>query len=142
MQNEIIIGSQFPKKVIPLIDSAKYTIKVIVYDWRWYENDPGNIVQLFNSAIIRASKRGVKVQAIINQLEALEPFKANGVDIKKINVAGIVHAKMMIIDDNIVIAGSHNYTHNAFVVNQEISTILRDSEIIKEFNSFFTSLWS
>ncbi|MBU0580742.1 MAG: phospholipase D-like domain-containing protein [Patescibacteria group bacterium] len=141
MQNEIIIGKEFPTKIIPLIDNAKNSIKIIVYDWRWYENDPGNIVQLFNQTIIRASRRGVKIEAIVNNKNIFTLLKENGIQAKILNISGIVHAKLMIIDNNIVILGSHNYTHNAFVINHEISIILKECDIIKDFNLFFTSLW-
>jgi phosphatidylserine/phosphatidylglycerophosphate/cardiolipin synthase-like enzyme len=141
MKNDVIVGKDFPKKVIPLIDLAKKTIKTVVYDWRWYPNDPGNAVQLFNQAIIRAVHRGVKVQAIANYDEVVAVLNANGISAKKISVQGLVHAKLMIIDDNIVIIGSHNYTHNAFILNKEISVALTDCENIEEFNIFFQSLW-
>jgi len=68
-------------------------------------------------------------------------LKENGISAKKLACAGLVHAKIMIIDDNIVILGSHNYTHNAFIVNQELSVILSDVENIESFNKFFDSLW-
>ncbi len=141
MINEIIIGKQFPIKVIPLIDSAKNSIKTIVFDWRWYENDPGNSVQLFNQAIVRAQKRGVTVQAIISNDEILSKLKSVGVAVKKLNVAGIVHVKLMIIDDSVVIVGSHNYTNNAFTINQELSVILNSPDCFLDFDNFFKTLW-
>ena len=141
MKNDVIIGNQFPDKVIPLIECAKKSIKIVVYDWRWYPNDPGNSVQLFNQAIIRAVKRGVKIQAIVNHEGMCAVLSQNGVAVKKIKVQGLVHAKLMIIDDNIVIIGSHNYSHNAFVLNQEISVILTDIENVEDFNIFFKTLW-
>jgi phosphatidylserine/phosphatidylglycerophosphate/cardiolipin synthase-like enzyme len=142
MQNEVIIGKEFPDKVKPLIENAKNSIKIIVFDWRWYVNDPGNAVQLFNQTIVRASRRGVKIEAIVNHTDILTPLKENGIQAKKLNITGLVHAKLMIIDDNIVILGSHNYTHNAFVINHEISIILKECNVVKDFNLFFTSLWS
>jgi phosphatidylserine/phosphatidylglycerophosphate/cardiolipin synthase-like enzyme len=141
MKNEVIVGKDFPSKVIPLIELAKKTIQTVVYDWRWYPNDPGNAVQLFNQAIVRAVKRGVKVEAISNYDNVVSILNANGIDAKKITVQGLVHAKLMIIDDNIVVMGSHNYTHNAFVLNKEISVVLTDTENIKDFKTFFESLW-
>lgn len=142
MQNETIIGSQFPKKVIPIIQSAKISIKTIVFDWRWYANDPGNCVQAFNQEIVQAVKRGVKVQAIVNNADILTTLQSIGVNAKKLHIKGIVHAKLMIIDNKTVILGSHNYTHNAFVVNHELSVIIKDCENIENFNIFFNSLWS
>ena len=141
MKNEVIVGKDFPQKVIPLIEHAKKTIKIIVYDWRWYSNDAGNAVQLFNQAIIRSVRRGVKVRAIANNDFIVSTLNQNGIDAKKIAVQGLVHAKLMIIDDNIVILGSHNYTHNAFVLNKEISVILIDFDNFLDFNNFFESLW-
>ena len=141
MKYQVIIGKEFPEKVIPLIERAKKTIKTIVYDWRWYPNDPGNAVQLFNQAMIRAVKRGVKIQAIVNHEGVCTVLSQNGVSVKKIKVQGLVHAKLMIIDDDLVIIGSHNYSHNAFVLNQEISVILSEIENIEDFNIFFRTLW-
>ena len=138
----VIIGKEFPKKVIPLIDGAKQTIRAVVYDWRWYSNDPGNAVQLFNQSIIRAVRRGVKVEVIANNDKIVSVLNENGIVAKKIRDIGLIHAKLMIIDDNIVIMGSHNYTHSAFFVNQEISVALKNCEAVADFNLFFKSLWS
>ena len=141
MKNDVIVGKDFPQKVIPLIDAAKKTIATIVYDWRWYSDDPGNAVQLFNQAIIRSVRRGVKVRAIANNDFIISTLNQNGIDAKKLNVQGLVHAKLMIIDDNVVILGSHNYTHNAFILNKEISVVLTDCENIDDFKNFFQALW-
>lgn len=141
MQNQIIIGREFPEKVIPLIEASKKSIKIVVYDWRWYENDPGNAVQLFNQSIIRAARRGVSIQAIVNNDRIALILNSNGVVAKKINVSGIVHSKLLIIDDDTVVVGSHNYTHSAFVVNQEISVALSECEKINDVNNYFQSLW-
>jgi len=141
MQNKIIVGKNFPIILIPLIDSAKKSIKIVVYDWRWYVNDPGNVVQLFNQAIVRAVRRGVKIQAIANNDFIIAVLNENGIIAKKLSVHGLVHAKILIIDDNFVVIGSHNYTHSAFVVNKEISVAFWDIPNIADYNSFFDSLW-
>lgn len=141
MRYEVIIGKGFPQKVIPFIDGAKKSIKIVVYDWRWYSNDPGNSVQLFNQSIIRAVRRGVKVQAIANNEEVVSVLKENGIIAKKIEAKGLIHAKLMMIDNDIVITGSHNYTHSGFVVNQELSVALTECGNIDDFNDFFDSLW-
>jgi phosphatidylserine/phosphatidylglycerophosphate/cardiolipin synthase-like enzyme len=141
MKSEVIIGKHFPQKVTVLIDNAKKSIKTVVYDWRWYPNDPGNAVQLFNQSVLRAVRRGVKVEAVVNNENILSVLNDNGVVAKKILTPGLVHAKLMIIDDTIVVIGSHNYTHNAFVLNQEISVALTECDDVSGFNLFFQSLW-
>lgn len=137
---DVVIGVDFPKKVIPLFDIAKSEIKIIVFDWRWYPNDPSSPVQLFNQAIVRAVKRGVVVTALVNSNAIEQQLKNVGVAVKVCNTKKLMHAKMIIIDDKIVVVGSHNYTQNAFSMNHELSVILDGEFDVFPFANFFTSL--
>jgi len=143
MSSEIksISGSQFPKEVIPLINSAKNTINIIVFDWRWYSNDPGATCQLFNQAVLAAARRGVKIRVITSNDKIIEILKKGGIDAKKLNISKLVHAKLMIIDENIVVTGSHNYTISAFTQNLEFSLIITDPLPQSETLSFFNNIW-
>lgn len=138
---DIIIGKDFPKKVIPLIDSAKQSINIVVYDWRWYSNDPANVVQIFNQALVRASRRGVKIKVVVNTDVIVSILREQGIDARHISLKNIVHAKLMIIDGETVILGSHNYTNNAFTVNHEISVAFSALDNGFEFLRFFDSLF-
>lgn len=139
---EIIIGRQFPTKVIPLIDSSQKNIKIIVFDWRWYSNDPSNPVQLFNQAIVRAVRRGVKIQAIVNNDEIVRVLNGCGVSAKRLTAQRLLHCKFLMIDDIILIIGSHNYTQSAFTMNFELSVILSLTEDNSTFNNFFNNLYN
>ena len=138
---ESIIGKEYPRKVIPLIDNAKNSIKIVVFDWRWYSDDPGNPCQLFNQSIVRARKRGVEVRACVNSALIAEPLKLNGVDVRIPISKNLMHTKMIIIDENTLILGSHNFSQNAFTFNLETSIIIKDDKSIFDFVSFFNSLW-
>ena len=138
---ESIIGKQFPKKVIPLIENAKQSIKIIVFDWRWYPNDPANPVQLFNQSIIRAKRRGVDVKIISNCESVLKIFRDQGIEAKKPVSKNLVHVKLMIFDDKDIVIGSHNFTQNAFTTNFEVSTYIPDCPDILNYLNFFNSLW-
>jgi len=138
---EAIIGKQFPEKVIPLIEQAKTSIDIVVFDWRWYPQDPGASVQLFNQAIVRAVRRGVKVRVIANNDEIVNVLKQVGCEAKKLLTAKLVHPKMMIIDNETAITGSHNYTQSAFQMNYEISMILHGREEIENLIEFFNNLF-
>lgn len=137
-----IIGNQFSKKVIPLIDSVKLSIKIVVFDWRWYPSDPANPVQLFNQAIIRAKRRGVKIQVIGNCDDVLKILNNEGIEAKKAITRNLVHAKMIIFDDKDLVIGSHNFTQSGFTLNHEISSYISDCSNIKDYIRFFNSLWS
>lgn len=141
MQIESIIGNDFPKKVIPLINQAQKSIKIIVFDWRWYPDDPANPCQQFNHAILTAKNRGVEVNVITNIDQVVNVLNSQGCKAKKPHSKKLVHAKIMIIDDQCVIIGSHNYTQNAFTMNREISVILRGLSDVSPFSDFFNSLF-
>lgn len=139
---ETIIGKQFPTKVIPLIDSSKKNIKIIVFDWRWYVNDLSNPVQLFNQAIVRAVRRGVKIQAIVNNDEIVKILNSCGISAKRLTAQRLLHCKLMIIDDIIIVIGSHNYTQSAFTMNFELSVVLEIKADNLSFNNFFANLFN
>ena len=136
-----IIGREFPKKVTPLIKAAKNTIDIIVYDWRWYPNEIGSEIQLFNYEIVRAIQRGVKVKVLLNNNIIEATLKKAGAEIKQLKSEKTVHSKMMIIDDAMAILGSHNYTKNAFELNHETSIIIDDIEAVENFKKYFTDLF-
>ena len=139
---EHIIGQKFPIKVMPLIENAKKTIDIFVFDWRWYGNDPGCSVQLFNQTIVRAVRRGVRVRALVNSMAIVDILCGVGIQAKCPNIESLMHSKMMIIDEKDVIIGSHNYTQNAFTKNQEISTYLPNCDDVESLLKLFNNLYN
>lgn len=139
---QTIIGKDFPKKVIPYIDAANKSISIVVFDWRWYPQDPGSPVQLFNQAIVRAVRRGVVVRAISNNDEIVRILNNNGVRAVRLVVKNLVHAKLMIIDEAITITGSHNYTTHAFTENIELSLLIDSPELAKDTLLFFDKIYA
>ena len=138
---ETIIGKDFPKKVTPLIGKAVKSIDIIVYDWRWYPHDPGASVQLFNQAIVRAVRRGVKVRAIVNNDEIARVLKEVGCEARRLRIESLVHCKFMVIDEGLAITGSHNYTQSAFQKNLEVSVIFDDMGMVVSLKNYFNNLW-
>jgi len=141
-QVETIIGREFPKKVVPLIEHATKSIDIIVFDWRWYSQDPGAPVQLFNQAILRAVRRGVKVRVIANNDNIINILKGEGCQAKRLITKRLLHCKIMIIDGQMMITGSHNYTEYAFEMNLELSVIFDDPLAIDQALVFFNNLFN
>jgi phosphatidylserine/phosphatidylglycerophosphate/cardiolipin synthase-like enzyme len=139
---QTIIGKNYPKMVIPLIDKAVNSIKIVVFDWRWYSEDPGNPCQLFNASIVRARKRGVNIQVCVNSQAIAQPLTNNGIDVRIPISKNLIHTKFIIIDDKILVMGSHNFSQAAFTTNFETSIINNDPLQIQEFVLFFWSIWS
>jgi len=136
-----IIGSNFPKEVKPLIENAKKSIDVIVFDWRWYSNDPSNPVQLFNQCFVRAVRRGVRVRALVNSMAIVDILRGVDIQAKCPAIEGLVHSKMIVIDGKDLVIGSHNFTQHAFTSNLEISTYMPDYPDVDKLLELFNNLY-
>ena len=139
--NEIVISREFPKKVIPLIKKAVKTIDIIVFDWGWYPDEIGEPVQIFNNALYNKNRKGVKVRALVQKRFIKSILTNCGIEAKLLHSNKLLHIKLMIIDGEIGILGSHNYTKNAFNLNHEVSIIVRDKKSITELQTYFNNLY-
>ena len=137
-----VIGAEYPKKIIPLLDSAKKSIDVIVYDWRWYENEPAHAVQRFNTAFVRAVYRGVRVRAIVNVPLILPTLKSVGIRARVLKDKRTLHSKFILVDDEVLVIGSHNFTRNAFCFNIETSVMINVPDDVSRFTEFFENLYN
>lgn len=141
MLNETIIGGEYPDKVGKLIDEAKSSIDILMFDWRWYKNDIAHPLQVFNQKLVCAVRRGVKIRCITNYIELVETLNLLGFYAKKWPQNNLLHSKLLIIDKKIVISGSHNLTGNAFCSNQETSLITDSESVAKNFCEYFENIW-
>jgi len=141
MNNQILLSREFPKVVIPLIKNAKKSIDIIVFDWGWYPDEIGEPIQIFNNSIYNANKHGVKVRALVQKRLIKIILEKLNIDVKVLHSGKLLHIKLMIIDGEIAILGSHNYTKNAFNVNHEVSIITRQEEDIQKLQTYFNNLF-
>lgn len=137
-----IVGSEFSAKVVPILESAKRNIDIVVYDWRFYPERLAHPCQLFNRALIAAVRRGVIVRAVVNNAQFIDTFKRLGIQVKKMPDKRVLHSKMIIVDRETLIIGSHNYTSNGMVRNIETSLIVSIPEGITRFADFFENLYN
>lgn len=140
LKNEILIGKEYPKELITRINSATKNIYVFMYDWRWYKNDFACDMSQINQALVRAVRRGVKVNAILNSNEVIETLKSLGINAVKWNENKLMHAKAVIIDEWVSVIGSHNFSESAMGLNLEISQISEDEYTAKKIITYFLSL--
>lgn len=136
-----IVGKAYSRVVTGAIRAAKKSIEIVVYDWRWYDSDVSNPVQHFTREILLSAKRGVKVRAICDQQGTVNILKKRGLDIHKIMTKKLVHSKLIIIDDEVVILGSHNFTIGGFLLNLETSIYVAHPAVAVHYKGFFESIW-
>lgn len=141
MEPVAIISNQYPKVVIPLLNSADESIDIIVYDWRFYENQPSNPVSLLNTALSNAVKRGVKVRCLVSSDVVVDNLKKIGCLARRLHSEKMLHTKMLLIDQKKIIIGSHNFTQNAFSRNEEASIFCEMLSIDNDFVKYFNNLY-
>jgi phosphatidylserine/phosphatidylglycerophosphate/cardiolipin synthase-like enzyme len=137
----IIIGRQYIKRVLPLIQGATVSIDILMFHWAWYKDDLSCEISQLNAAIVRAQKLGIKVRCFCHMKKAFDILKSVGVDVKLYKGDGIMHCKLVILDDKTAIMGSHNFSQNAMCFNKEISVIIDTLPEVAKLKLFFDSLW-
>ena len=146
------IGSDYPKNVMPLVEQATTSIEIMMYTWKWYGHESAGGVQKLSLAINAAAHRGVKVRVILN-VESMGHaitrintktrgfLERAGCEVKWGKLGIATHAKMVIIDDQILVLGSHNFSKAAFSRNPEASIIIDGREEIAAYRQYFKDLW-
>lgn len=121
-------GNPCTQKIVNRIDNAKKEILVQSYSFTSPE-----ICQ----ALERAHKRNIVIKAIFDssQENAITVYylAKSGIEVFIDKVAGIAHNKVMIIDEEIVLTGSFNFTKAAQTRNVENSVCLRSKNIAKQY---------
>ncbi|HJE02573.1 Phospholipase D precursor [Aliarcobacter thereius] len=127
----------FEKKLENLISNAKKSIFISIYNFS---------SKKLAKEIINAKKRGVEVFVIFDKTKVEEDdkiykmLKKNKVETKILDDKIKMHIKSMLIDENIVLIGSANYTKKSFEENFELLYISSEESLVnrlKEFRKYF-----
>ncbi len=120
--------------------TAKKSIKICV---AWFTND-----LLFQPLILKLNM-GVKVELILNKDEInlsdsndvdFDQFVANGGYLHWNTTNKLLHHKFCIIDDQVVITGSYNWTNKAEYNYEDITVCTEDSDSINHYQKIFEKL--
>ena len=125
------------KKILDALDEAKATIDVSV---AWFTNPD------LQKKLLEKKKEGCKIRVMI---DANYTNQKHGVDLSpfdyKIVTAerkGIMHHKYCVIDNNITIHGSYNWTTNAETKNnEEVSIHKNDVNFASQYTKEFNRIW-
>ena len=148
-----IVNDNYFNITFPEISSAKSSIDIVLYEFKWY--DSNNSVVKIRNALVSAAERKVSVRVILDQAnyrdQETELSKENrktgnylmskGIEVKYDSLKQTTHNKMLIIDNEIVILGSHNWGYSAFTKNNEASILIKDAKVAEYYNNYFEVLW-
>ena len=100
-----------------------------------------------SSAILTAHKKGVKIQVITDNDKSLdegsdvERIAREGVAVRMDQTSNHMHHKFMVVDNQILITGSYNWTMSAARYNYENILVTTEAGVVKSFLQEFNQLW-
>jgi hypothetical protein len=107
------------------------------------ENEPTDLLR----ELIAAKKRKVDVDLVLEvsndfqestaaNMEAAKLLKDAGVKVRFDHNRVTTHSKVFVIDDRYCFVGSHNMTHAALAMNQELSLYVDSTQLASEITDF------
>ena len=122
------------------ISQAKSTIDIAIFDM---DSEP-------IAWALCAKKENVKIRIVMDRRQSGQSdsqyrfLKANRLMVRRIGgkKGGIMHNKMAIFDDNLVMTGSYNFTGGAEENNYENAIFIMDKKIVRQYQEVFETLWN
>ena len=148
-----LVNEQYFNITMNEINSAESSIDIAIYEFKWYETN--NSATQIREALVKAHENGVQVRLLLDQSkwygEVTELSKSNkqtaeylsgkGISVKLDSEKITTHDKLLIIDNEIVIVGSHNWGSSALTKNNEASVMIKDTKIAEYYENYFEFLW-
>lgn len=126
-------------QILSAINNAKQSIDVCVFT---ISDDR------ISESLIKAHQRNINIRILTDNHKTED----RGSDIEKLSEQGLaikvdesdnhMHHKYAIIDNNLLINGSFNWTRSATRYNQENIMMIKDENLIAQFQENFESLWN
>jgi cardiolipin synthase len=147
----IITDRQYFPEVKRLLNGAQKSVCVMMFEAGYYEKYPTSPSNQLIQALIDARKRGLKVDVILERGQPTSRTTKRNIETGKIlKDAGVTvyldpqhitcHTKMILIDDDIIVCGSTNWTYSALTKNHEASIIIRDKDALQKLRHYFDTV--
>jgi len=125
------------ERIIIAINHAETSIDAAIYSFT---------SEKIAVSLINANNKGVKTRVITDYLQSSsknskDEFLENDLEIRIMPSKNTMHNKFMIIDNELVVTGSYNWTKNGNTKNFENIVFIFDQELADEYQKEFFELW-
>jgi phosphatidylserine/phosphatidylglycerophosphate/cardiolipin synthase-like enzyme len=127
------------EQLIPLVQNAQNEVLFMAYSFT--DDD-------LALAMKEAVKSGIKIAGVMDKSQALGNtggeygnLLENGVDVRLDGNPYSMHHKVIVIDDQIVITGSYNFSNSAKTRNDENTLVIHSPEIAALYKEEFNRVW-
>ncbi|MEI9478902.1 MAG: phospholipase D-like domain-containing protein [Deltaproteobacteria bacterium] len=147
----VVANEQYFKVAQDLIKGAKHSIRVMMFEMAYYKPHASTPTNVLIRELINGRKRGVKVEVILEVREGEDRtternrqtgkiLSEGGVDVIYDSPSKTTHTKVMIIDEQLTLLGSTNWTYSALTSNNEVAVLIRSKEVAKELIGYFNKV--
>jgi phosphatidylserine/phosphatidylglycerophosphate/cardiolipin synthase-like enzyme len=152
-RTDVLTGSTARHNIGKLVLSATRTINLLTYAISFTPILDTTLQPTVWSLLTAAPRRGIRCTAVIaSHAEGSPHQQNNNVAADELQLAGwtvrrypqrpVMHAKLIIIDEAALIAGSHNLTRAALEHNRELSILTRDPTAVYDAANWFAQLFN
>lgn len=117
--------------LVPMLEGAQESIYFMAYSFT--SNQLGDIVRQKAEAGIHVAGVMDNEQMRSNQGTEYDPFRQAELDVRIDGIDGLMHHKVFIVDEAIVVLGSYNFSQSAEERNDENVLIIYDPVIARQF---------
>ncbi len=134
--------------VLKLIDEAEHSVRACLYQVTWYEEYPGSSSNNLVDALAAAARRGVEVVVVIDRSAFRgDHDEKNQFVAAKLAAAGVSvyldpdeiqsHQKLLLVDRDVVVVASTNWSFYALDKNKEVAAILWSQDAGRHYEHYF-----
>jgi phosphatidylserine/phosphatidylglycerophosphate/cardiolipin synthase-like enzyme len=126
--------------IVELLDSATESVDFLAFS---FTSNP------LGDAVRRAADAGLSVRGVLDEDQGasnigteLTLFQVEDLDVRLDGNPGQMHEKVFVVDGEVVVLGSYNFSRNANETNDENVLIIRNRTIAEEFVREFERIYS
>jgi len=126
------------KVVVQAIDGSRHEVMVQAY---------GFTHNAIAQALVRAHERGVKVYLLMDQKSVstnryvVDLMQSRQIPLRLDGAHSIAHNKVMVIDGEVVVTGSFNFTNSADTRNAENIIVLKGAHLAQTYRNHWLDHW-
>lgn len=150
----ILFDEEFLPQAVALITSAKVCIDIATFKAEITSKPRGRHLQEFFKILFEKKSQGLQVNFLINwnderrvvpmaNLSAIRDLKQHKIDVRILQGNRCCHAKILMVDKDKAIIGSHNLSvrscHNNFEVSYLIDNPISVMRLAAKYNSVFAA---
>lgn len=149
----LVVDNQFLSVAQALVNQAKKEICLSSFKLEICDKPRGRALKEFFDSIVEKQKSGVKVKVLFNwhddrrsvaktNYSASIFLKQSGIDIRYLRNNRCCHAKLLIVDKEKILLGSHNLSVRSTQNNFEMSYVIPDPETAAQVGGVFERIFA